>query len=60
MKQSINLTLKEQVLMAQAIDDRIEELRSRRRDIESSYMYANALDDQIDTLLDIRNKLIEE
>ena len=60
MKQSINLTLKEQVLMAQAIDDRIEELRSRRNDIEQDYMYANALDDQIETLLDIRNKLIEE
>ena len=60
MTQQVELTLKEQVLVAQAIDDRIEELRSRRREIEVDYLYANALDEQITTLLEVRNKLIEE
>ena len=60
MTQQVELTLKEQVLVAQAIDDRIEELRSRRREIEVDYLYANALDEQITTLLEVRNKLIED
>lgn len=60
MTQQVELTLKEQVLLAQAIDDRIEELRSRRKEMEVDYLYANALDEQITTLLEVRNKLIEE
>lgn len=60
MKQSINLTLKEQVLMAQAIDDRIEELRSRRVKEELNYEYTTWIDDQIGMLLDVRNKIIED
>lgn len=60
MTQQVELTLKEQVLVAQAIDDRIEVLRNRRLTTEQDYMYANALDEQITTLLEVRNKLIEE
>ena len=58
MIQQVGLTLKEQVLVAQAIDDRVEELRSRRKEVEVDYLYARALDEQITTLLEVRDRLI--